>query len=724
MIRGRSKARQESSQYQGQAVDAGSSSEGEDRPAQGPEKTTSEPASPAAAPHVVSGGKHSSLYRALEKPFEYRSQKDITEIVSAVETIHDPFIQKLEPSMKHAMCNRFTMKEYAANETIFNYGDIGETLHVIWSGKVAVWVPRNGSKETVNPPLEKVANLEPGKVFGELALLSDDNKRHATCIAVKETELLCLSVEDYRWCVGYSQASFVQERVTFLQSCERCMFEGISQVDLQAMAGCLQEVSYKAAEEILRQGSEVEKVFFVKSGFCKLTRQLHPRFRDSFDHFADKSGAPQNPLLPDSDSSQVSSTELGGLGFRQALQKLLRKDNFGDEVSEQSQTPKSSTSSSGTSSVQVGMLRSGHVFGVMEMLEGLTYQCTVHADPWTDLYVITKFDLLRNTSKGILHKLFCDYKPRLSDERLMQRLKQLSRWNGYKRELLDEIRNKTRPPRLGIIDRRDPPPRRVGVSGLPEEDLVRVGHGEKLWDQRAQTPTKAPYLTESKKEEMPIFHVRCVKTADGKPDVLVEREVRESSMHVLDEKIMVTIATARFRDKLRRSRDKAPSDSTSPPRSADPQGVEERASVAKGQALPQIRDKSSPSKSGQRSARTPRKDARNNAVSKTEDLEEQAKKAAEDYLQQKQGRIEELRMKAQEKAMRTSQNASPPKRGSVLPEHRSSLAGLVGKRGSVSSSRGSVVGLIGKRGSVQLDPRGPSVGPDRRAAGPVPRSRE
>merc|ERR1711937_557528 len=130
-----------------------------------------------------------------------------------------------------------------------------------------------------------------------------------------------------------------------------------------------------------------------------------------------------------------------------------------------------------------------------EMMEGLTYQWSVVADPWAEVYVVTKFDLIRNTSKAILHRLFCDYKSPLKDERLIQRLKQKNRWNNYKRDLLQESRNRKRATmQAGAIDRREGA-RRTGAGDMSIEDCERIGNDEKLWDKRAQTPPRPSYAS-------------------------------------------------------------------------------------------------------------------------------------------------------------------------------------------------------------------------------------
>merc|ERR1719253_1384056 len=60
--------------------------------------------------------------------------------------------------------------------------------------------------------------------------------------------------------------------------------------------------------------------------------------------------------------------------------------------------------------VVLEVLHAGQSFGVMEIMEGSAYQSSVVANPWAEVYVMTKYDLIRNTAKQILHKMFLDYK--------------------------------------------------------------------------------------------------------------------------------------------------------------------------------------------------------------------------------------------------------------------------------------------------------------------------
>merc|ERR1712178_406625 len=113
------------------------------------------------------------------------------------------------------------------------------------------------------------------------------------------------------------------------------------------MAGHLRLESHLGDHTILTQGTEVDRIIFVKSGFCKVIRQLHPRFKKAFDDYAEQGRPPPNPFADEEESTPLlpkcgnTGSEsngvyaaLGldlGLGGRQALQKLMSKYNEGED---------------------------------------------------------------------------------------------------------------------------------------------------------------------------------------------------------------------------------------------------------------------------------------------------------------------------------------------------------------------------------------------------------
>jgi len=82
-------------------------------------------------------------------------------------------------------------RRFAKREVLFHEGDLGDTLHLLDRGRVAV---RSAT------PLGDVATLRvrgPGEVLGELALLRTESRRTATVVALERAETLSLHREAF-----------------------------------------------------------------------------------------------------------------------------------------------------------------------------------------------------------------------------------------------------------------------------------------------------------------------------------------------------------------------------------------------------------------------------------------------------------------------------------------------------------------------------------------------
>lgn len=528
-----------------------------------------------------------AFMRGVSIPVEARTAEDVDAIFDALKTIQDPFFARLEVPVKRAICERLKYQVVNTGELIFDYGDFGDRLFLIWTGRVQSEVPRD-KPEQGKPAgaLVKRPALDPGQVFGELAVVSDDNTRKARCTALKRTELLCLDKAHYAECIGVSQTNFVREGVAFLRAVDGGVLEDCADTDLQAMTKCFVEEHHIGSTPIVCQGAEVDRIIFVKSGFCALTRQLHPKFKHAFDQYSDYREPLPNPFDNDSggllvgqksvfpmhqkarsktrEGNASSKKTLGadiGLASRERLQKLLKQHQQAvDETSQllkqktglnDASLAESAASDSCDSEVVVETLSRGGTVGVMELMENMTYQHSVVPAPWAEVYIITKLDFIREVSKTIIQRMFCEYKARLGDKQLVQRLKQKSRWDHYKTELVEAIRNRNSAMSRGIIDRDDPPARSVGVSGLPMGDVTRIGNGMKIWDKRAQTPPKQGYQMGEQVQQ--IFHVHCIVDDNGRKDVVLGREQRDASMDALEERLVLTLASTRQKAAIRKS---------------------------------------------------------------------------------------------------------------------------------------------------------------------------
>ena len=82
------------------------------------------------------------------------------------------------------------LRKYSTNEELFRQGRKGEWCGVIREGMVEVYREDSDGEQT---PL---ATLGKGEVFGELAILSDNDRRSATVRATEYTEVMQVSKAD------------------------------------------------------------------------------------------------------------------------------------------------------------------------------------------------------------------------------------------------------------------------------------------------------------------------------------------------------------------------------------------------------------------------------------------------------------------------------------------------------------------------------------------------
>jgi uncharacterized membrane protein len=81
------------------------------------------------------------------------------------------------------------LRVLAKGEKLFKTGDPGDSLYVIRSGRMELYIRDTAGQKIV------LSHLEQGEIFGELALL-DGGARTATAVASEDTELLELDRED------------------------------------------------------------------------------------------------------------------------------------------------------------------------------------------------------------------------------------------------------------------------------------------------------------------------------------------------------------------------------------------------------------------------------------------------------------------------------------------------------------------------------------------------
>ena len=96
----------------------------------------------------------------------------------------------LEPDELAMLSHRAVIHSYPKNTIVINQGDVSNSLHVIVSGKVRVFLSNEDGKEII------LNTHGPGESFGEMALL-DDGPRSASVITTEASKLAIISKADF-----------------------------------------------------------------------------------------------------------------------------------------------------------------------------------------------------------------------------------------------------------------------------------------------------------------------------------------------------------------------------------------------------------------------------------------------------------------------------------------------------------------------------------------------
>ncbi len=86
-------------------------------------------------------------------------------------------------------------KSYARGSLILAAGDPTDSLYILISGRIKVFMSDLDGKEVI------LSILEPNEFFGEMGLI-DDSPRSANVLALEPCELVCISKPDFKRCLS------------------------------------------------------------------------------------------------------------------------------------------------------------------------------------------------------------------------------------------------------------------------------------------------------------------------------------------------------------------------------------------------------------------------------------------------------------------------------------------------------------------------------------------
>ena len=203
----------------------------------------------------------------LRKPAADRTRDDVRTLVRFTNEVK--FFADLAPDIRKKVCTRMTYRQVDKGTLIITQGDVGDEFYIMISGSVAVCLRDND-----NPLARVLVNLHKGAAFGELALVND-KPRAASIVALETVQLLVLNKSDYTSVLEEARNAKLNRRVRFLR--KLACFSGWPASTLEAVAGILQQRTFRHNTVILKQGGISESLYFIEAGACRQLRMVHFR---------------------------------------------------------------------------------------------------------------------------------------------------------------------------------------------------------------------------------------------------------------------------------------------------------------------------------------------------------------------------------------------------------------------------------------------------------------
>lgn len=103
-----------------------------------------------------------------------------------------PFFALLDDLEREELATQLDLVRYPAGHTLFNYGDPGGAMYIIWSGEVEVFIKDDTGERIV---LERPSE---GDFFGELSLL-DGGARTSSVVVTRDLQALLVDRDDLEY---------------------------------------------------------------------------------------------------------------------------------------------------------------------------------------------------------------------------------------------------------------------------------------------------------------------------------------------------------------------------------------------------------------------------------------------------------------------------------------------------------------------------------------------
>lgn len=181
-----------------------------------------------------------------------------------------PLVGGLIPRALERMLASLTVRDAAAGSDVLRQGDEGREAFFVVRGAVRVTRHGDDEDETV------LAQLGPGAIFGEMALVSD-SPRAAGVTAIEEVTLLVASREvleqiaKTETVLGSELATFCRGRMVANLLRHSAILGAVAPREREELIGHFETRTFAAGDHLVHAGADADGLFLIASGMVRVT---------------------------------------------------------------------------------------------------------------------------------------------------------------------------------------------------------------------------------------------------------------------------------------------------------------------------------------------------------------------------------------------------------------------------------------------------------------------
>jgi cAMP-dependent protein kinase regulator len=233
--------------------------------------------SQAPPPLPASPGVSRALEKLKGEPLRDRAEVALAGLLAQDDPVAEdssvpmlPLVGGLVPHALERMLASLTVRDVAANGDVLRQGEEGREAFIVVRGALRVSRYDDEGLETV------LAQLGPGAIFGEMALVSD-SPRAAGVVAIEEVTLLVAAREvleqiaKTETVLGAELATFCRGRMVANLLRHSAILRAVAPAEREDLIGRFETRTFAAGDLLVRAGADAEGLFLIASGTVRVT---------------------------------------------------------------------------------------------------------------------------------------------------------------------------------------------------------------------------------------------------------------------------------------------------------------------------------------------------------------------------------------------------------------------------------------------------------------------